>query len=42
MTVTHKLLQKKAMQATKEEDILHASIVANKINPILDVREGQM
>ena len=42
MIVTQKLLQEKVVQATKEEDILHASTVANKIIPILDVEEGQM
>ena len=42
MTVTQKLLWEKVVQATKEEDILHESTVANKIIPILDVGEGQM
>ena len=42
MIVTQKLLHEKAVQTTKEEDILHESIVANKIIPILDGGEGQM
>ena len=42
MIVTQKLLQEKVVHATKEEEILHVSTVANKIIPVLDVGEGQM
>ncbi|XP_020263298.1 uncharacterized protein LOC109839281 [Asparagus officinalis] len=42
VTVTQRLLLEKAVQATKEEDILHTSTVVKRIIPILDVGEGQI